>query len=210
MAVPSAPSFVQFTSSDRIEVTISDWRLELTPGLPVEEKERQIYGKAWEAYLAGDFGFGLWCWRECDRLLNGLNGNLRELGRVLGPGHYFGFSHRRAVALAVPLDRIDRTRKHDNLRPPPDAIVLAHYQLLCVYAARAKGGDPIAKAEYTIAVSDLENRRRADPYLRYFESFRNLLERPEAPPTGASTPASAATPGGATGSTVRRRSRKPP
>jgi hypothetical protein len=40
-------------------------------------------------------------------------------------------------------------------------------------------GDSKAKALYEIALLDLEDRRRTDPYLKFFETFRDLLERSE-------------------------------
>ncbi len=161
----------------RVDVLISDWRAGLGPELSEEEKERELYGRAWEAYQDGDYGFGLWCWHECDRLTNNLGGNVREVTRVLGPGRYFGFSHRKTVAAAVPVDRIYRPRKGDMSTPRPDAFVLPHYQVLCVYLVRAATGDPKAKAQLDIALLELEDRRRADPFLKHFETFRDLLAR---------------------------------
>jgi len=161
----------------RVDVLVSDWRAGLDPETSGEEKERQLYGLAWEAYLEGDYGFGLWCWHECDRLTNNLNGNIREVTRILGPGRYFGFSHRRAVAAEVPVDRIYRPRKGDMSTPRTDAFVLPHYQVLCVYLVRASTGDPKAKAQLEIALLELEERRRTDPFLRHFETFRDLLNR---------------------------------
>jgi hypothetical protein len=181
----------------RVDVLISDWRAALDPELSEEEKERGLYGQAWEAYLDGDYGFGLWCWHECDRLTNNLNGNIREVTRILGPGRYFGFSHRKAVAEAVPVERIYRPRKGDMSTPRTDAFVLPHYQVLCVYLVRSLSGDPKSKAQLEIALLELEERRRADPFLKFFETFRDLLERtrgapspptPDAPPTAATAP----------------------
>ena len=145
-APPSIPPRKEFSPTMRVDVLISDWKATLSPELPEEEQERQLYEQGWEAYLAGDYGFGLWCWHECDRLTNNLNGNIREVTRVLGPGRYFGFSHRRAVALAVPIERIYRPRKGDMSTPRTDAFVLPHYQVLCVYIAHAEAGDPKSKA----------------------------------------------------------------
>jgi hypothetical protein len=170
----------------RVDVLISDWRASLSPEITEEEKERQLYGLAWEAYLEGDYGFGLWCWHECDRLTNNLNGNVREVTRILGPGRYFGFSHRRAVAAEVPVEQIYRPRKGDMSTPRTDAFVLPHYQVLCVYLVRASTGDPKAKAQLEIALLELEERRRADPFLRHFETFRDLLNRTTA--TGSRSP----------------------
>ncbi len=176
----------------RIDVLVSDWKAGLSSELPVEERERELYGQAWEAYLAGDYGFGLWCWHECDRLTNDLRGSIREVTRVVGPGRYFGFSHRKAVALAVPIERIYRPRKGDMSTPRTDAFVLPHYQVLCVYLAHAEAGDPKAKALLGIALGELEDRRRADPFLRHFETFRDLFARtgPAAggPHTGSTVP----------------------
>ena len=174
----------------RVDVLVADWKAALDPEISVEEKERQLYGQAWEAYLAGDYGFGLWCWNECDRLTNNLNGNVREVTRILGPGRYFGFSHRRAVAREVPVDRIYRPRKGDMSTPRTDAFVLPHYQVLCVYLIRAESGDPKSKALLEIALGELEDRRRADPFLRHFETFRDLLARTSAarPPVTAPPP----------------------
>ena len=174
---PEVPPLKEFSPTMRVDVLVSDWKAALPPELPEEEQERQLYGQGWEAYLAGDFGFGLWCWHECDRLTNNLSGNIREVTRVLGPGRYFGFSHRKAVALAVPLERIYRPRKGDMSTPRTDAFVLPHYQVLCVYLAHCEAGDPKSKALLEIALGELEDRRRADPFLRHFETFRDLYAR---------------------------------
>ena len=187
---PEVPPFREFSPSMRVDLLISDWKATANPELPEEERERQLYGQAWEAYQQGDYGFGLWCWHECDRLTNNLNGNIREVTRVLGPGRYFGFSHRRAVAATVPIDRIYRPRKGDMSTPRTDAFVLPHYQVLCVYLLRASTGDPKAKATLEIALGELEDQRRADPFLRHFETFRELLARTsEAPSVPAAAPA---------------------
>ncbi len=61
--------------------------------------------------------------------------------------------------------------------PRTDAFVLPHYQVLCVYMAKAAKDDPKAKALLEIALGELEDRRRTDPFLRHFETFRTLLER---------------------------------
>jgi len=174
----------------RVDVLISDWKAGVPVELSDEERERGLYEKAWEAYLEGDYGFGLWCWHECDRLTNNLNGNIREVTRILGPGHYFGFSHRRSVAERVPIERIYRPRKGDMSTPRTDAFVLPHYQVLCVYLAHASLGDPKARALLEIALGELEDRRRADPFLRHFETFRDLLSRTTAtvPIAGSSAP----------------------
>ena len=208
MAAPAAvPPLKEFSPSMRVDVLIADWRAALDPELSEEEKERGLYGQAWEAYLEGDFGFGLWCWHECDRLTLNLRGNLREVTRVLGPGHYFGFSHRRAVADAVPVERIYRPRKGDMSTPRTDAFVLPHYQVLCVYLVRAQTGDPKAKAQLEIALLELEERRRADPFLRFFETFRELLERANgAPPPAAPSTPTAAAPASVAEPAPRRRS----
>jgi hypothetical protein len=173
----------------RADLLISDWKAAIKPELSQEERERKLYEQAWEAYQEGDYGFGLWCWHECDRLTNNLNGNIREVTRILGPGHYFGFSHRRVVAEAVPVERIYRPRKGDMSTPRTDAFVLPHYQVLCVYLIRASTGDPKAKATLEIALGELEDQRRADPFLKHFETFRDLLARTSA---NAAAPASAA------------------
>ena len=174
----------------RVDLLVSDWKATANPGLPQEERERELYGQAWDAYQAGDYGFGLWCWQECDRLTINLGGNIREVTRILGPGRYFGFSHRKAVAEAVPVDRVYRPRKGDMSTPRPDAFVLPHYQVLCVYLVRAATGDPKAKATLEIALGELEDQRRADPFLRHFETFRDLLARTSAAAVApaASTP----------------------
>jgi hypothetical protein len=194
----------------RVDVLVSDWRAALDPELPQEEKERDLYAQAWSAYLDGDFGFGLWCWHECDRLTINLNGNLREVTRILGPGRYFGFSHRKAVAEAVPVERIYRPRKGDMSTPRTDAYVLPHYQVLCVYLVRARTGDSKAKAQLEIALLELEERRRADPFLRYFETFRDILQRADGGPatpaaSPPSPPAPASTPPSSPGRTAPRR-----
>jgi len=178
----------EFSPTMRVDVLVSDWKAGLDPLMPEERREQQLYEKAWEAYHDGDYGFGLWCWHECDRLTNNLNGNIREVTRVLGPGRYFGFSHRKVVAKAVPIERIYRPRKGDMSTPRTDAFVLPHYQVLCVYLAHADAGDPKARALLEIALGELEDRRRADPFLRHFETFRDLLARTSALPATASPP----------------------
>jgi hypothetical protein len=195
----------------RVDVLVSDWKAAEAPELPQEEREHGLYEKAWEAYLEGDFGFGLWCWHECDRLTNNLNGNIREVTRILGPGRYFGFSHRRAVAERVPIERIYRPRKGDMSTPRTDAFVLPHYQVLCVYLAHSAAGDTKAKALLEIALGELEDRRRADPFLRHFEMFRDLIQRSSATPTpaAASSPTPAAAPTGPV-APARRATRKGP
>jgi hypothetical protein len=183
MAEPArVPIQRSFSATMRVDALISDWRAELAGiGGSAEEQERGLFGRAFDEYLEGDYGFGLWCWHECDRLTNAFNGAVREVTRVLGPGKYVGFSHRKALAEAVPVDRIYRPRKGDMSTPRTDAFVLPHYQVLCVYLVRARGGDPKAKAQLDIAMGELEDRRRADPFLRHFETFRRLLERPANP-----------------------------
>jgi len=180
----------------RVDVLVSDWRAELPPEAPDEEKERELYRRAWEAYQEGDYGFGLWCWHEVDRLTNSLGGNIREVNRILGPGRYFGFSHRKAVAQEVPVERIYRPRKGDMSTPRTDAYVLPLYQVLTVYLVKASTGDPKAKALLEIALGELEDRRRADAFLRHFDTFRTILERSSAPapPAAAPPPAPAAAP----------------
>ncbi len=189
MAEPSGvPEFLEFSATMRVDALLSDWKAEIPPELSPEERERRLYEKAWAAYLAGDFGFGLWCWYECDRLTNAFGGSVREVTRVLGAGHYLGFSHRRVLAEHVPLDRVYRPRKGDMSTPRKDALVLPNYQLLCVYLIHSAGGDRKAKAQLEIALGELEERRRADPYVRHFETFRSLFERKvgASPPSGAS------------------------
>jgi len=191
---PEVPSLKEFSPSMRVDLLVSDWKAATNPELPEEGRERQLYGQAWEAYQAGDYGFGLWCWHECDRLTNNLNGNIREVTRILGPGRYFGFSHRRAVAAAVPVDRVYRPRKGDMSTPRPDAFVLPHYQVLCVYLVKASTGDPRAKATLEIALGELEDQRRADPFLKHFETFRDLLTRTSTAPAPSVAAPMAATP----------------
>jgi hypothetical protein len=200
-AAVGVPPMKEFSPSMRTDLLIADWRAALLPELSVEEKERRLYGAAWEAYVDGDYGFGLWCWHECDRLSNNLNGNVREVIRILGPGRYFGFSHRRAVASAVPIERIYRPRKGDMSTPRPDAFVLAHYQVLCVYLVKAEGGDPKAKALLEISLGELEDLRRNDAFLKHFETFRDLLARtggtsvaPSTPPAPDRTPSASPRP----------------
>ena len=195
----------------RVDLLVSDWKAALLPELPQEERERELYRQAWAAYLDGDFGFGLWCWHECDRLTNNLNGNVREVTRILGPGRYFGFSHRRAVAAEVPIERMYRPRKGDMSTPRTDAFVLPHYQVLCVYLVQAAAGNGKAKALLEIALGELEDRRRADPFLRHFETFRELLNRtsgaPTPPPTSdAPVPPAERRPVGKSARTPRKRS----
>jgi hypothetical protein len=174
---PEVPAFRELSPSMRVDALLSDWKAGLPPELSAEEREQRLYAQAWDAYLAGDYGFGLWCWHECDRLTNALGGSVREVTRVLGPGRYLGFSHRRALAERVPIERVYRPRKGDMSTPRPDAIVLPNYQLLCVYLVRAASGDRKAQAQFEIALGELEERRRTDPYLRHFETFRSLLDR---------------------------------
>ncbi len=185
--VAPVPAFKVFSPTMRVDALLGDWRAELPVELSAEEREAQLYDRAWTEYLAGDYGFGLWCWHETDRLTNSFNGSVKEVTRVLGPGHFFGFSHRRAVAEKIPLDRIHRPRKGEMSTPRPEAIVLANYQLLCTYLVHAKLGDAKAKAQFEIALLDLEDRRRTDPYLRFFETFRDLLDR-SAKPSAAQAP----------------------
>jgi hypothetical protein len=196
-APPAVPKMREFSPSMRMDVLISDWRAAIDPELSEEEKERALYGQAWEAYLDGDYGFGLWCWHECDRLTDNLNGNVREVTRILGPGRYFGFSHRKAVAEAVPVDRIYRPRKGDMSTPRTDAFVLPHYQVLCVYLVRSQSGDPKAKAQLEIALLELDERRRADRFLKFFETFRDLLARTSGVTSPPPAPGANAGPAGA-------------
>ena len=179
----------------RTDLMIADFRAALAPELSVEEKERQLYGSAWEAYMEGDYGFALWLWHECDRLTNNLNGNVREVTRILGPGRYFGFSHRKAIAAAVPIERIYRPRKGDMSTPRTDAFVLPHYQVLCVYLVKADSGDTKAKALLEISLGELEDLRRNDAFLKHFETFRDLMVRTKgaaaAPPPPPPVPAAA-------------------
>jgi hypothetical protein len=172
----------EFSPSMRTDLMIADFRAALPPELSVEEKERQLYGSAWEAYMEGDYGFGLWLWHECDRLTNNLNGNVREVTRILGPGRYFGFSHRKAIAGAVPIERIYRPRKGDMSTPRTDAFVLPHYQVLCVYLVKAESGDTKAKALLEISLGELEDLRRNDAFLKHFETFRDLMTRTKGAP----------------------------
>jgi hypothetical protein len=185
----------ELSPSMRTDLMVADWRAALPPELSVEEKERRLYGAAWDAYIEGDYGFGLWLWHECDRLTNNLNGNVREVTRILGPGRYFGFSHRRAVAAAVPIERIYRPRKGDMSTPRTDAFVLPHYQVLCVYLVRAESGDPKARALLEISLGELEDLRRNDAFLKHFETFRDLVNRTKnaaTAPVAAPAPAAAA------------------
>jgi hypothetical protein len=185
------PKYREFAPTMKIDVHVGDWRSELEPELSSEQKERALYEKAWEAYLEGDYGFGLWCWFECDRLTNALRGSVREVTRVLGEGRYLGFSHRRAIAEKVPLEKVWRPRKGDMSTPRTDATMLATYQLLCVYAIRAKAGDPKAKAELAIALLEHDERRRADPFYAHFETFQRLLDRATAAGAAEPSPGSA-------------------
>lgn len=198
MPDPSAPpAFKEFSPTMRIDALVGDWRSELLPEASSEEKERHLYGHCWEAYLEGDYGFGVWCWFECDRLTNAFGGSVREVTRVLGEGRYLGFSHRRAIAEKVPMDRLHRPRKGEMSTPRTDATVLAVYQLLCVYAVRARAGDAKAKAELSIALLEHDERRRADAFYRHFETFQRLLERadaPKRPPPGADAASSPTAP----------------
>jgi hypothetical protein len=173
----AVPAFRVFSPTNRVDVLLADWKAELAPERSAQELEREVYGRALSEYLDGDYAFGLWCWFECDRLTNAFGGKVAEVTRVVGEGHYLGFSHRKAICDRVPLDRVYQPRKGDMTTPRPEAVVLAPYQRLCVYALRAASGDPKAKAQLEIAVSELGERRRADPYLTHFETFRKLLER---------------------------------
>lgn len=205
---PGVPTYREFSASMRVDALLSDWKAEIPPELSSEERERRLYEHPWETYLAGDYGFGLWCWFECDRLTNAFEGSVREVTRIVGPGRYLGFSHRRAIAEKVPVERVYRPRKGDMSTPRTDAIILPNYQLLCVYLVRAASGDPKAKAQLAIAVGELEERRRADPYVRHFETFRSLLERQLRPPP-ATPPSPAIVPEKAKpDSTSTRRARK--
>jgi hypothetical protein len=210
MAEPEGvPTFKTFSATMRVDVLVSDWRNELDPAMPQEAKESALYGRVWEAYLEGDYGFGLWLWHESDRLQNAFNGSVREVTRVVGPGRYFGFSHRRAVAERVPLEKVYRPRKGDMSTPRTDAYILPQYQLLCVYLVKARDGDPRSKALLEISLGELEERRRADRFIPYFETFRRLLERPAAPPPGtAAAPETPKTPAAASPQTAPPTKRK--
>jgi hypothetical protein len=199
----------------RVDVLLGDWRSELEPEATSEEKERLLYDRAWGAYQEGDYGFGVWCWYECDRLTNAFGGSVREVTRVLGEGRYLGFSHRRAIAEKVPMEKVYRPRKGDMSTPRQDATVLGVYQLLSVYAVRAKLGDPKAKAELAIALLEHDDRRRADAFFRHFETFQRLLDRATAPvaPGPVTAPAPAplpeAVPVAAAPAEPARRGRRP-
>ncbi len=182
------PPFRVFSPTKRVDVLVADWRAALPPEKGAEEKERSIYASALAEYLEGDYAFGAWCWHECDRLTNAFGGRVAEVTRVVGAGRYLGFSHRRAIAEKVPLGRVYRPRKGDMSTPRPEAVVLPAYQMLCVYAVRAESGDTRSKAELGIALTELEERRRTDPYIPHFETFRRLLERSR---TATNTPATA-------------------
>jgi hypothetical protein len=200
MAAPAGvPEFREFSPSMRVDVLVSDWRAAVPPEIPTEAKEGRLYQSAWEAYLAGDYGFGLWCWHECDRLSNAFGGHVKEVTRVIGAGRYLGFPHRKAIAEKVPLEKVYRPRKGDMSTPRPDAYVLAPYQLLCVYAVRADKGDAKAKALLEIAVGDVEERRREDPYLKHFETFRQWLARQKAGPSAGASAAAGQSPSTAPG-----------
>jgi hypothetical protein len=198
MGSPTAPpEFKTYSPTMRVDALISDWRASLAPELSAEERERGLYEQAFAAYLEGDYGFGQWCWFECDRLTNALGGSVREVTRVLGPGKYFGFPQRRAVAERVPLEHVHRPRKGEMSTPRTDAVVLAGYQLLCVYEVRAKAGDAKSKALLEIALGETEERRRADPYMKHYETFRDLLNRAavaSSPPAPSSAPAAESPP----------------
>jgi hypothetical protein len=193
MAEPIAvPAFKTFSPTKRVDVLLADWKAELSPERTPEALERELYARALAEYVEGDYAFGLWCWHECDRLTNAFGGRVAEVSRILGEGHYVGFSHRKAIAEHVPMERVYRPRKGDMSTPRPEAVVLAPYQLLCVYALRAERGDATSRAQLDIAVGELEERRRTDPYVPHFETFRRLLARsragstPTPPPTDPS------------------------
>ena len=83
MAEPVAvPEFRVFSPTKRVDVLLADWKAELAPDRSAEELERELYKRALSEYLQGDFGFGLWCWFECDRLTNAFGGRVAE---VTGP-----------------------------------------------------------------------------------------------------------------------------
>ncbi len=208
------PLFREISPTMRVDVHIDDWRSEIPPEAPAEERERRLYDRAWAAYQEGDYGFGLWCWKECDRLTVALGGRLAEVNRVLGPGRYFGFSHRRAVAERVPLDRVYRPRRGDMSTPRTDAFILPHYQVLCVLLVQAAGGDPKLGAQLSIALGELEEQRRADPMLRQFESFRELLARTapsssDPAPPKAPAPEAQEAPGAPTGIAAKGSASRP-
>jgi hypothetical protein len=198
MPDPSAvPKFREFSPTKKVDVLVADWRAALPPELKAEDQEQRLYSQVWETYLEGDYAFGVWCWFECDRLTNAFNGSVKEVTRVVGAGKYLGFSHRRAISEKVPMDRVYRPRKGDMSTPRPDAVVVASYQLMCVYAVRAQSGDAKSKALLEIAVGELEERRRADPFVKHFETFRRLLDRSPIPgsPSAPGAGAEAAAPG---------------
>jgi hypothetical protein len=195
MAEPIAvPEFRIFSPTKRVDVLLADWKAELAPGLGAGELERQLYGRALAEYQEGDYAFGLWCWFECDRLTNAFDGRIAEVTRVLGEGRYLGFSHRRAICEKVPMDRVHRPHKGEMSTPRPEAVVLAQYQVLCLYATQAARGDAKARAQLEIAVGELEERRRADPFVRHFETFRRLLERASSAAANPSAPVAAPPP----------------
>jgi hypothetical protein len=109
----------------------------------------------------------------------------------------------------VPVERIYRPRKGDMSTPRTDAFVLPHYQVLCVYLIRASTGDAKAKATLEIALSELEDQRRADPFLKHFETFRDLLARTSVAPASVAAPVVAPSEGVATaGASSTRTARK--
>ncbi|HKS59610.1 MAG TPA: hypothetical protein VJS68_02400, partial [Thermoplasmata archaeon] len=98
-SVLAVPTLRLFSPSMRVDALVSDWKASLPETSP-EGKEQWLYDQALQEYLSGDFGFGLWCWFECDRLTNA-TGSIREVTRILGPGKYLGFSHRKEIASRV-------------------------------------------------------------------------------------------------------------
>ncbi|MCI4322987.1 MAG: hypothetical protein L3K03_03040 [Thermoplasmata archaeon] len=189
MPSDGVPPLRLFSATMRVDALLADWRGEAAVERDPQLRERRLYGSAWNAYLEeGDYGFGLWCWHECDRLQNAL-GSVREVTRVLGNGRYLGFSHRRVIAEKLPMERVYRPRKGDMSTPRTDAIIPAGYQVLCAYAVRAQAGDRRAAAELEIALTDYEDRRREDPFRAHFETFRKLLDRQREPSAASSAPA---------------------
>ncbi len=84
-AVTPVPPFKSFSPSMRVDAFLGDWRANLPVELTAEEREAQLYGEAWKEYLTGDYGFGLWCWHETDRLTNSFGGSVKEVTRCSDP-----------------------------------------------------------------------------------------------------------------------------
>ena len=114
--------------------------------------------------------------------------------RILGPGKYFGFSHRKwsppgpdRTDLPTPQGGHEHA-PYRRVRPPA---LSGADRLPRPSERRGREGEGVARDLPRRA----RDRRRADPFLRHFETFRTILERATAPPGPAAAPARPRRPG---------------